>query len=596
MLRSDRETIAFRHELARLATEDSLTAPRRQTLNRIVLRALLNRGSEALLARIVHHASQAGDSDAVLEYAPIAARQAAALSAHRESASHYLVALQHGATLPLPDRAELFERLSYECYLTDQMEEALQARREALGIWKELDDERRQGDGLRWMSRLSWFLGRKKEAEDYSIDAVKALESLSPGPELAMAYSNRAQLHMFAGENQRAAHWGSRAMELAEALGATEAFVHALNNVGSAQYRAGDEQGRFKLEESLRIALANNFHEHVFRAFTNLASFAVEARAYQLALRYLDSGIAYSTQHYLDSWELYLTAWRARVHFEQGDWESAANEAALVLGHYGVSVITKIPALAVLGHVRVRRGDPDATRLLAEAHELAMQTGELQRVAPVASARAEFSWLRGDFEQVKTEARFVLQISSGHDEPWLHGEFAFWMWRAGDAVETNEKIAAPYALQMSGDWRAAAEAWREIGCPYEQAMALADGDEPARRTSLEILERLGAGPAAERLRQVLRAAGARGIPRGPRPSTKKNPAGLTSRQVEVLGLMADGLSNAEIADRLFISPKTVDHHVSAILAKLEARTRAEAVSIALQSGLINQNRERSVSK
>ena len=153
-------------------------------------------------------------------------------------------------------------------------------------------------------------------------------------------------------------------------------------------------------------------------------------------------------------------------------------------------------------------------------------------------------------------------------------------------------MAAPYALQISGDWRAAAEAWRETGCPYEEATALADGDEHAKRAALEIFERLGAGPAAEKLRQVLRATGVRGIPRGPRPSTKENAAGLTNRQMEVLALMADGLANAEIAARLFISPKTVDHHVSAILAKLEARTRAEAVSVALQSGLINQNRER----
>jgi DNA-binding CsgD family transcriptional regulator len=261
-----------------------------------------------------------------------------------------------------------------------------------------------------------------------------------------------------------------------------------------------------------------------------------------------------------------------------------------VLGHYRVSAITKITALAVLGHVRVRRGDPDAARLLAEARELAIQTGELQRIAPVASALAEFAWLKGDLEQVMYEARFVLEIAKGHDDPWLHGEFAFWMWRAGGAPETHEKIAAPYALQMSGDWRAAAEAWREIGCPYEEAMALVEGDESAQRAALEIFERLGAGPAAEKLRQALRAGGVRGIPRGPRPSTKENPAGLTNRQIEVLALMADGLSNAEIANRLFISPKTVDHHVSAILAKLDARTRVEAVSVALHSNLINKQK------
>ena len=171
-------------------------------------------------------------------------------------------------------------------------------------------------------------------------------------------------------------------------------------------------------------------------------------------------------------------------------------------------------------------------------------------------------------------------------------------WTSGLALkeiggDESLPIATPYALQMSGDWRAAATAWKEIGCPYEEAMALADGDESAQLAALEIFERLGARPATERLRQALRAAGVRGIPRGPRPSTKENPAGLTNRQIEVLALMVDGLSNAEIAERLFISTRTVDHHVSTILAKLDARTRAEAVSLALQTALINKNRQQS---
>jgi DNA-binding CsgD family transcriptional regulator len=596
MLRSDGETTAFRHELARRAMEDSLTMPRYQSLHALVLKALVNRGSEALLARIVHHAAQAGDSIAVLKYAPEAARQAAALNAHRESASHYQTTLRYADRLAPEERAGLFECRSYECYLTDQMEQALQARREALKIWKQLGDARRQGDTLRWMSRLTWFLGRKMEAEGYSIEAVTILENLVPGPELAMAYSNRAQLHMLADENQQAVLWGSRAIELAEKLGAAETLVHALNNVGSAELLVGNEQGRIKLEESLRLALVNNLQDYTARAFTNLSSIAVRQRNYQLAMRYLDNGIAYSAEHDLDSRKLYMTAWRARVHFEQGDWDSAADDAAFVLGHYRVSPITRIPALAVLGHLRVRRGDPDALRLLAEAGELAMQTGELQRIAPVASARSEFFWLKGDLEQLMSEARFVLEMAKGNEDPWLQGEFAFWMWRAGGVVEMPKKIAAPYELHMSGDLRAAAEAWRETGCPYEQAIALADGNEGEKREALEMLERLGAGPAAERLRQALRATGARGIPRGPRPSTRENPAGLTNRQMEVLALLAEGLGNSEIADRLFVSPKTVDHHVSAILAKLDARTRAEAVSIALQSGLINKNREPSAPK
>src|SRR5262249_22656771 len=224
-------------------------------------------------------------------------------------------------------------------------------------------------------------------------------------------------------------------------------------------------QGRSKLEESLRLALENNFEEHAARAFTNLGSAAVRERNYRLAKRYHDDGIAYTSEHDLDSWKLYMTGWRARVQFEQGDWDGAADDAELVLRNHKVSAITRISALAVLGHLRVRRGDPDAASILTEARELAMQTRELQRIAPVATARAEAAWLKGDSEQVISEARTVLELAKDQNDPWLQGEFAFWMWRAGSGSETIENIAPPYALQMSGNWRAAAEAWKEIGCP-----------------------------------------------------------------------------------------------------------------------------------
>src|SRR5262245_25957255 len=310
MLRYEGEAISFRHELARRAVEDSLSVPERQRLHAIILKALLTRntadwqqpgfrallvrGHDAILARIVHHASQAGDREAVLEYAPIAARQAAALNEHREAATHYQTALQYADKLAPEERAGLLERRSYECFLTDQIEEALDARREALEIWTRLGDKLRQGDNLRWISRFTWSLGRNKEAEGYGAEAVTILESLTPGPELAMAYSNRAQLHMLADEPSGAVLWGSRAIELAEKLGAKEILVHALNNVGTAELIDGNEQGRIKLEESLRLGLANNLHEHICRAYTNLATSMLRARNYALALPWFKDGIAHA--------------------------------------------------------------------------------------------------------------------------------------------------------------------------------------------------------------------------------------------------------------------------------------------------------------
>jgi DNA-binding NarL/FixJ family response regulator len=147
-------------------------------------------------------------------------------------------------------------------------------------------------------------------------------------------------------------------------------------------------------------------------------------------------------------------------------------------------------------------------------------------------------------------------------------------------------VAEPFALSMADDWRGAAAAWEALESPYEQALALADGDEAAQREALAIFERLGARPAAEMTRKQLRQTGARGLPRGPMRATQANPYGLTPRQLEILLLLAEGLHNSEIAERLSTTPKTVEHHVSAILAKLHARSRAEAVRRAYEVGLI----------
>ena len=139
----------------------------------------------------------------------------------------------------------------------------------------------------------------------------------------------------------------------------------------------------------------------------------------------------------------------------------------------------------------------------------------------------------------------------------------------------------PYALP----WREAAEAWRRLGCPYEEAEALAEGDEAALRESLAILTRLGAEPAAELVRARMRRAGLKRVPARPRASTIAAPAQLTRRQLEVLALLESGLSNAEIASRLFISEKTAGHHVSAILQKLGAASRGEAAAAARKLGI-----------
>jgi DNA-binding CsgD family transcriptional regulator len=260
--------------------------------------------------------------------------------------------------------------------------------------------------------------------------------------------------------------------------------------------------------------------------------------------------------------------------------DDAAEEGTRVLEWYRLPAAAKIPALVVLGWVRVQRGDPGCRAVLDEARDLALATGELQRIVPVAAARAEAAWLGGNLEQCLAAAHVGYDLAVTHRYPWKLGELSAWMWRAGDLTQAPGQIAEPFARQIAGDWRGAAALWAQISCPYEQALALADGDAEAMRTALALFERLGAQPAVALVRRRFRQQGIAGIPRGPRPSTRTNQAGLTSRQREVLSLLAEGLSNAEIASTLFTSPKTVEHHASAVLAKLGVHARAQAIGTA----------------
>jgi DNA-binding CsgD family transcriptional regulator len=250
-------------------------------------------------------------------------------------------------------------------------------------------------------------------------------------------------------------------------------------------------------------------------------------------------------------------------------------------------------ALVPLGLLQARRGNPEAAATLQEATEAAFATGELQWTGQVAAARAEYAWLQGDDERVAGEAGRVHEAAVRAGHPWFAGELAFWLWLAGKPPPPEPgTVAEPYRLLLAGDWRAAADAWQELGCSYHRALALACGDQDeAPLEALALLDGLGARQTAQRLRRQLRQRGDRHVPRGPNRATAANPAGLTGRQVEVLGLLAEGLTDAEIAARLSLSAKTVGHHVSALLAKLGVGSRRQAAAAARRLGVVRARDE-----
>jgi DNA-binding CsgD family transcriptional regulator len=282
----------------------------------------------------------------------------------------------------------------------------------------------------------------------------------------------------------------------------------------------------------------------------------------------------------------YLLALRGRVELNQGRWTAAAESATAVLRIHRQSITPRINALVVLGLVRARRGDPEHAPLLEEAWLRAQPTGELGRLGWVAAARAESAWLAGDTAAVDTATLDTLALAVERGWSWLAGELALWRRRAGLPVAVGLKLPRQVALELAGDAEAAATVWTELGCPYEAALALGHSEHASSvRLALDELQRYEARSAATIVMRRVRGRGMRGLPRGPRPATRSNPAQLTPRELEVLALVADGLRDSDIAERLVLSDRTVGHHVSAILGKLGVRTRAEATSRAVRMGM-----------
>jgi DNA-binding CsgD family transcriptional regulator/tetratricopeptide (TPR) repeat protein len=579
------EALAFRHELARQTVLETISPPQKLSLHRMALDAL--RALPATrhdLSRLAHHAEAAGDAEATLEYAPAAARRAAAAGAHREAKTLYELALRNAALLPAEAHAELLDAYAEECNSVDQRAEGLAARQKALHLWRELGRPLRAGETLAHTAILYNGLGNTTAAEKACDEAVALLEAQPPGRALALVYRIRAGLLMLNQQNTEAIVMGERAIELARQFNDAGLVLATQVPIGSAWLQLDYERGRRLLTETIGAAREAGRVVVAAHAYANLSSASSELYRFDVAEQVAREGLSYSAEHGHDRFRLYMLAWQAMTHLRLGRWDEAIDAASLVLQPPGVSATSRVTALAALGYVRVRRGDSIAPIVLDEALELLRDMGSLHRVALVRGARADAAWLAGDRARTIEEARAAFDLALSARHPWFAGEMAYWLWRAGEGAPAVDWLATPYRLQISGDWRGAAEEWRRLGCPYEQARALAEGDAEAQTAALAIFDRLGARPAAEALREKMRSAGLK-TPRGPRPATRENPFGLTARQLDILALLAEGLTNADIAARLHLSPKTVDHHVSAVLAKLEVASREAAAGVARQHQL-----------
>jgi DNA-binding CsgD family transcriptional regulator/tetratricopeptide (TPR) repeat protein len=574
------DSVEFRHEIARRVMEESLPPGRRASLNRAALAALAAQEG-ADLARLVHHAEAAGDAEAMLRFGPAAAERAAAAGARREAAALYARTLKFSAGLAPTERAELLERFAAEAYFMAMGARATEALQEAERIYEQTGDEVARGRALRQLARQLGQDGRRSESRAAALRSIAVLERFPPGPDLARSYATLSATYHGAGEEADAIRWGSLAIELAERIGCTDALVYALNNVGVVELRRGEPQGLARLERSRDLAAEAGDPAGVGRAYLHLGIVLTGRREWQLAERFLTPGIGYCREHGMEAYELWLTALQAESALARGYWDDAVEIATSILTSAPEGLaLPRCTAQVVLAMVQARRGEPGYWPLLDEATRTAKALRNPLSLALVACARTEAAWLDGAPPQ-RIEAETGDSVAAEHaGTPWLAGELEIWRRRSGLPGRDVANLAEPHRLEMAGDSKGAAQWWEERGCAYDAALALASGDRGAQRRALDMLQWIGARSAAAIVARRLAAQGERGLPRGPRPVTAAHPAGLTGREAEVLGLLAAGLSNVEIATRLVLSARTVDHHVSAILRKLGVRTRGEASVLA----------------
>ena len=572
------DVVAFRHELARRAVAESLPASIRLELNAGVLRALLPR-PDGDPFRILHHAVEAGDDAAVITYGQAAAREATRVGAHRQAAACYAQVLARGHRLTTARQAALGEAYAWALSTSNQLHSAADAAATAAGLWQQDGDDRRLIRALVTLSRQQWLTERTVAARTSAERALELARPLGDSYQNALATLNLGGLLVVMDREEDGLPYLDEALDIAERSGAAHVAALCRNYRGSALLQLGDLSGCDELLHSMARATDLGNHEYVMRAYYNLIEGLWRLGEYRQALGYIEQAENFGRDRDFRVYGYMFAARRCRLALMRGQWAQAeAGLRALLDGQDDPGMIGRetVPALA---RVLVRQGSAEAPEWLALAARHAARADVLEWLVPAGLAHIEHAWLTGDRGKAGPYPELLLERTDRRGTLVHRGELLVYLRRLGYLAEPFPGCPEPYASALRGDWRLAAGAWLAEGDPYEHAVELAEsGQVEPTLEALAVLDRLGAKPAAAIVRSRLRGLGVTRLPRRPQPGTLTNPGGLTDRQLEILGLVATGLSNTEIADRLVVSPRTVDHHVAAILQKLGVHTRRDAAA------------------
>ena len=579
MLTVHEDAVAFRHELARRAVEESLTALGARGRHARVLAALQTLGADP--ARLVHHAERAGDDETLAQVAPEAARSAATSSAHREAAAHYRRALRLAHRYPAATQAALLESYTIEASVTCQLDDAMQAAKRALVLREQQADPTGVGHNLRWISWLAWLAGRREEMDQRLGAALEVLEDQPPGPDLAMACADLAvRIGLYGGRREDAERIAQRAVALARDSGDPAVVCHVETQIGilPAALRGDDTQ----LRRGLALAIEGGRHMEAGVAYQALSGMAMLSRARTVAAKWITEGIAYLEVRQIEAPLRYLQGLHALHLFEGGEWDAAEAAADRLLGQPEACGITQIFALLTHARLQTRRGLLDeASATLQTLWTVAETCGLLQHIGPGRgrARRARRAARRGGNGHrtvavgPRAGRRPRRRAAGGRARLLARPARPDRMSRQSALIRPDRAVPVAAGRRLAGSRRDLGGHWASPTSGPER------WPRPTTWTRSARPWRSPTGSTPPRWPP----ASARGCacwavkaPRGPRNATRANPAGLTERQAEVLELLAEGMTDAEIAQRLVLSVRTVNRHVSSILDKLGVRSRRDA--------------------
>lgn len=625
----------FRHALTRDTVYGQLLGPERRKLHRetaAVLERLHSDRLEEYAAELAFHYRAAELGDRARELSILAGHRAARLGAPADARVHFGAAL--AASGRRSERAELLLTLGQLSFCaTGHLTASIAELEESARLFHADGDARAEARALLDLSHSALMNGERARALEIRRAVLALLEPLGESEELAAAYRALGHYFMLGGAHADAVVWSERALTLSRRLGAGRITAEALNDLGaSLAHGAERERGVTLLRESLAISLEHEWAPEAGRAYVNLGNGLLISGRYDEALAVSADGIAFCRRTGNDFSRLICVVHVAWLHRLAGRWDEAETHLDEILAAAAMEDSKKylLMGLAELAQLRGHQGRwDDVAEALRQLEPLAVERDELQHLAPLRTVAARLHVARNELDKARHELEVLRAYWHDQSDDPVHVGPAFALAceltaAAGARDDANAFLAdlraiaavsaspetplclaeAESALETArGEPGAAAaalgravEGWTALGRPYDRARAQrllgeallhVDGEraEQAFHDARRTFSELGATHDLKLTDSSLRRAGLP-VPRGPREATRQGPGGLTPREVEVVRLIAEGKTNAQIARELVVSTKTAGAHVSNILAKLGFSSRSQVARWAAEQHLV----------